>query len=180
MCASDPSPRLAGQPRGVRRFLRVWACLPLFAGYLPYYLCVGVSVVILWWLGDGDACGARVNDATWGHDDLEPRRHQRPRRDDFTPASTICATRSLVARFDSICGGNEGISDGTGDGTGHRFRGGGWRWEGRGGAGSGNTRTRVNLAPTWSTVARFEMNPSFFFCVHNSGREIASHSPCKN
>jgi hypothetical protein len=51
-----------------------------------------------------------------------------------------------------------------------------------GGKGGGGKRqyTRVNLAPTWSTVARFEMNPSFFFCVHNSGREIDSHSPCKN
>ena len=137
VCASDPSPRLAGQPRGVRRFLRVWACLPLFAGYLPYYLCVGVSVVILWWLGDGDACGARVNDATWGHDDLEPRRHQRPRRDDFTPASTICATRSLVARFDSICGGNEGNLRWNRRWNWTPFPGG--RWEGRGGAGSGNT-----------------------------------------
>jgi hypothetical protein len=53
------------------------------------------------------------------------------------------------------------ISDGTGDGTGHRFRGG----AGREGGGREAAIHRVNLAPTWSTVARFEMNPSFFCCV---------------
>ena len=57
-----------------------------------------------------------------------------------------------------------------------------------GGKGGGGKRqyTRVNLAPTWSTVARFEMNPSFFFTrppvckvalVHDQKRESMALIP---